>query len=88
MLQWDHSDAFEGARKVSVRHSLSPPCSQRNTICIRSTQQCGPRFWCQWEGAGEEGIEDACERIAEECGRGWQPKAYAILMVLRVRGGK
>lgn len=41
-----------------VCHPLSPPCSQRNTICIYSAQQCGPRFWCQWEGAGEEGIED------------------------------
>lgn len=68
----------------SVRHSLSPPCSQRNTICIRSTQQCGPRFWCQWEGAGEEGIEDTREHIAEECGCGTQPKAYGILMFLRV----
>lgn len=37
---------------------LSPPCSQRNTICIYSAQQCGPRFWCQWEGAGAEGMED------------------------------
>lgn len=34
----------------------------------------------KWEGAGEGGREDACEHIAEECGCGLLPKAYAILM--------
>lgn len=37
---------------------------------------------------GDGGRENACEHIAEECGCGLLPKAYAILMFPWVREGK
>ena len=80
------------AEEVALCMFHLPPCPGKKKKIVfaflYSVQQCGPRFWCQSEVGGWEGQRGRCEHIAEECGCGLLPKAYAILMFPWVREGK
>lgn len=91
-----HNNKF-GQQQIEARQEGIALLKKLHTICfcspasrinimfafLYSAKQCGPGF-----GVRVGGRRDACEHIAEECGCGLLPKAYAILMFPWVREGK
>lgn len=71
-------------------HTSPPICPGNNIafVFLYNAKKCEPSFGVRvkWEGGWSK--ENACEHIAEECGRELLPKAYVIPTYPWVPGDK